>query len=55
LLLVFFMNQFTPAPEYSIRTLSIFSKIRGDIHKSRCRKMFFLPRRKKLLKAVENN
>ncbi len=35
----FFMNQFPPpppAPVYSIRTVSNFSKIRGDIRKSRC-------------------
>jgi hypothetical protein len=36
LLLVFFMNQFPPTPEYSIKTVLIFSKIRGDIRKSRC-------------------
>jgi hypothetical protein len=37
LLLVFFMNQFPPSPaEYPIRTIRIFSKIRGDIPKSRC-------------------
>ncbi len=37
MLLVFFKNQFPPpAPEYPIRTVSNFSKIRGDIRKSRC-------------------
>jgi hypothetical protein len=29
------MNQFPPAPEYSIRPFRIFSKIREDIHSSR--------------------
>ncbi len=28
---VFFMNQFPQAPEYTIRAVSNFSKIRGDI------------------------
>ncbi len=36
LLLVFLMNQFPPASEYPIRTISNDSKIRGDIRKSRC-------------------
>jgi hypothetical protein len=35
LLLVFFMNQFPPAPEYPIWTVLNFSKIRGDIRRSR--------------------
>jgi hypothetical protein len=30
------MNQFPPSPEYPIRTVSNFSKIQGDIRKSRC-------------------
>jgi hypothetical protein len=30
------MNQFPPAPEYSITTISNFSKICGDIRNSRC-------------------
>ncbi len=30
------MNQFPPAPEYPIRTVLNFLKIRGDIRKSRC-------------------
>jgi hypothetical protein len=30
------MNQFPPAPEYYIGALQIFSKILGDICKSRC-------------------
>jgi hypothetical protein len=31
------MNQFPPAQDYPIRTVSnFFPKIRGDIHKSRC-------------------
>ena len=29
------MNQFPPSPEYSIRTVLNFSKIRGDTRKSR--------------------
>jgi hypothetical protein len=32
---VFLMNQFLSAPEYSIGTVLIFLKIRGDIRKSR--------------------
>ncbi len=36
LLLVFFMNQIPPAAEYSIKIVQIFSKIRGDLRKSRC-------------------
>ncbi len=35
-LLVFFMNLFPQAPEYTIRAISNFSKIRRDIHSSRC-------------------
>jgi hypothetical protein len=35
LLLVLFMNQFPPAPEYSTKTVSNFSKILGDIRSSR--------------------
>ncbi len=35
LLQVFFINQFPPAPEYPIWTVSNFSKIRGDIRRSR--------------------
>jgi hypothetical protein len=30
------MNQFPQAPEYPIRAVSNFPKIRGDIHSSRC-------------------
>jgi hypothetical protein len=33
---VFFMDQFPQAPEHTIRAVSNFSTIRGDIHKSRC-------------------
>jgi hypothetical protein len=36
LLLVFSWVSFPPAPEYTIRTVSNFSKLRGDIRKSRC-------------------
>ncbi len=37
LLLVFFMNQFPPSPRVShYNRFEFFSKIRGDIHKSRC-------------------
>ncbi len=37
LLLVFFMNQFTPPPQsILVRPFRIFSKIRGDIRESRC-------------------
>ncbi len=36
LLLVFLRISFPPALEYSIRTVTYFLKIRGDIHKSRC-------------------
>jgi hypothetical protein len=35
-LLVFFMNQFPPTPEYNIRPFQIFLKILGDIRSSRC-------------------
>jgi hypothetical protein len=35
-LLVIFMNQFPTAPEYTIRAVQIFSKIRGDNCSSRC-------------------
>ncbi len=35
MLLVFFMNQLPPAPEYP-GPFNIFSNIRGDIRKSRC-------------------
>jgi hypothetical protein len=30
------MNQFPPAPVFPLRAFRIFSKIRGDIRKSRC-------------------
>jgi hypothetical protein len=30
------MNHFPQAPEYTIKAVSNFSKIRGDIHSSRC-------------------
>jgi hypothetical protein len=33
---VFYMDQFPPAPDYIIRAISNFSKIRGDIRRSRC-------------------
>jgi hypothetical protein len=37
LLLVFFINQFPPQPQsIPLRLFQIFSKIRGDIRKSRC-------------------
>jgi hypothetical protein len=36
LLLVFFMNQFPPSPSIPLGPFRIFSKIRGDIRKSRC-------------------
>jgi hypothetical protein len=36
LLLVFSRSSFPSAPEYSIKTVMNFSKIRGDIYKSRC-------------------
>jgi hypothetical protein len=36
LLLVFFMNQFPPIPSIPLGQIRIFSKIHGDIRKSRC-------------------